>query len=198
MAGKKGRRMTNVSFPRVVVGALAAVALALGAWISTGTPGESVESSDTRPVAIVASGDESELTLPSWSDSFTVVPVALTPERALIPPDDINTVGIWEQGARPGAGQGAVTLVVHRDSLEQGAGPFAELEKLPLGATVELDGHNYEMVEVVDYVKERLPAETIFDQHGPEKLVIVTCGGDFDPAGNGWDSNVVATFIPSD
>lgn len=185
-----------MSFPRIIVGTLTAAVLAVGAWVSTGMPGDSADVGPTAPVAVVDRSEVSQLAVPSWSDSFAVVPVGLSPERALIPPDDLETVGMWDQGARSGAGRGAVTLVVHRDSLEQGAGPFAELENLPLGATVELDGHTYEMVEVVDYVKEQLPAEKVFDQQGPEKLVIVTCGGDFDPAGHGWDSNVVATFLP--
>ena len=185
-----------MSLPRVIAGALAAVVLASGAWVSMGTPGYTAEASDTRSVTVVAKGETGEMAVPSWGESFTVVPVSLTPDRALIPPDDLSTVGIWDQGVRPGAGRGAVTLVVHRDSAEQGSGPFAEMENLPIGATVELDGRAYEMVEVVDYVKEQLPAQAIFDQHGPEKLVIVTCGGDFDPARRGWDSNVVATFRP--
>ena len=114
-------------------------------------------------------------------------------DGALVPPDDVSTLGRWDAGARPGDGVGTVVLVVHRDSWEQGRGPFAELEALPLGSRVTLDGETYRLDRLTTYPKGALPAHRVFGQGGPERLVVVTCGGTFSTT-RGWDANVVASF----
>ena len=128
-----------------------------------------------------------------WHRDFHIVDVATAADGALVPPDDVSTLGRWDAGARPGDGIGTVVLVVHRDSWEQGRGPFAELEALPLGSRVTLDGQTYRLDRLTTYPKGTLPAQRVFGQRGPERLVVVTCGGSFSTT-RGWDSNVVASF----
>ena len=194
----------TIKMARLAAGTAVAGVLALGAWMTSEGSGW-VNPADARALANPASSaslmptstdSPAELDVPAWGESFSVVPVSLSADRALIPPDPLDTVGWWDAGAAPGSGQGAVTLVVHRDSVEQGPGPFAALEDLPAGSSITLDGVAYQVLDITEYGRYDLPAEMIFDQGGPEKLVIVTCGGDFDP-GSGWDSNVVATFAPA-
>jgi hypothetical protein len=50
---------------------------------------------------------------------------------------------------------------------------------------------------VETYLKERLPYERLFDQSGPPRVVLVTCGGEYRRDAGGWDSNVVVTFTPA-
>ncbi len=136
---------------------------------------------------------QGRLGVAAWARDFRVVDVSRGDDGALVPPDDVSTLGRWDRGARPGGGTGTVVLVVHRDSAEQGRGPFAELERLPAGAEVTLGGRTYRLEQVTTYPKTDLPAERVFGQTGPERLVIVTCGGGYS-ASRGWDSNVVASF----
>lgn len=133
------------------------------------------------------------LAVAPWHRDFHVVDVARAGDGALVPPDDVSTLGRWDAGARPGDGVGTVVLVVHRDSWEQGRGPFAELEALPLGSRVTLDGETYRLDRLTTYPKGALPAHRVFGQGGPERLVVVTCGGTFSTT-RGWDANVVASF----
>jgi hypothetical protein len=133
------------------------------------------------------------LAVAPWHRDFHVVDVATAADGALVPPDDVSTLGRWDAGARPGDGIGTVALVVHRDSWEQGRGPFAELENLPLGSRVTLGGETYRLDRVTTYPKGTLPSQRVFGQRGPERLVVVTCGGSFSTT-RGWDSNVVASF----
>ncbi len=154
---------------------------------------------DDAPSATVSPRPSGPLTLrvAAWGRSFRVVDVGLGDDGALVPPHDVSTVGRWDGGALPGDGTGAVVLVVHRDSATQGRGPFAELEDLAVGARVTLDGRPYLLQSVETYRKDGLPAEEVFGQDRPERLVIVTCGGSYSST-RGWDSNVVATFRPAE
>lgn len=138
----------------------------------------------------------STLHVAAWDQAFRVVGVRLDDRGALVPPDDVSTLGWWNGGALPGDGTGAVVLAVHRDSATQGRGPFAELEDLTEGTRVSLDGHTYRLESLKTYRKDALPSEKVFGQDGSERLVIVTCGGRYSPT-RGWDSNVVATFGPA-
>ena len=53
-----------------------------------------------------------------------------------------------------------------------------------------------EVADVVTYEKAVLPYAELFNQSGPERVVLMTCGGQFDPQ-TGWDSNVVVVMTPA-
>ena len=61
---------------------------------------------------------------------------------------------------------------------------------------VTLGGQRYRLEQVATYANGELPSERVFRQGGPERLVVVTCGGSFSDT-RGWDSNVVALFKPA-
>jgi hypothetical protein len=129
-----------------------------------------------------------------------VVPVS-TENRVLQIPAEPWVVGWWSGGVGPGTGTGAVVLTAHLDSRTYGTGPFVRAKQLQPGAPATLmddngETHSYTVSEVVTYEKEILPYEELFSQEDPEKVVLVTCGGSYDPNG-GWDSNVVVTFVPA-
>ena len=119
---------------------------------------------------------------------------------ALVPPEDPAELGWW-RGVRPGAGAGAVLVAGHLDSRRLGRGPLAALVDLASGdvATVTAaDGTtaSYVLRGVEVFDKDALPAGELFGYAGPERLVLVTCGGRFDRSAGGWDSNVVAVLDP--
>ncbi len=136
------------------------------------------------------------ITVPAWQRTFDVKPVGVDVNGALIIPEDIDEVGWWADGARPGEGRGRVVMAVHRDSRVQGRGAFADLENLPVGTAVHVDDRTYVLDSTQIIPKSNLPADQLFDQTGAEALVVITCGGSFFP-GKGYDANVVALFSPA-
>ena len=69
------------------------------------------------------------------------------------------------------------------------------------GATVALtlaDGSSraYEVVERQQYGKLMLPADRIWTRAGPETLVLITCGGSFNPQIHHYRDNIVIYAVP--
>jgi sortase (surface protein transpeptidase) len=136
------------------------------------------------------------LRLPSLDIESEVVPVGTT-DRVLDIPPEPWVVGWWRDGVRPDDGRGTVVLTAHLDSRKYGTGPFAKVTELDPGdplVMVDDKGRTqrYRVEKVDTFRKEALPYERLFAQSGPERVVFVTCGGDYGP--EGWDSNVVVTF----
>lgn len=128
----------------------------------------------------------------------TVVPVGIDPDGELEVPDETG-VGWYELGSRPGQ-PGAVVLAAHV-SWNGKRGLFEQLGRLEPGAQAVVamaDGstRTYEVVERTMYGKEGLPTERIWTRHGPETLVLITCGGSFNPALRSYRDNIVVYAVP--
>jgi hypothetical protein len=93
----------------------------------------------------------------------------------------------------------------HVDSARYGRGPLKRAVELRPGDRAVLTGtgqggrreRTYVVRAVRTFEKERLPAEELFTRRGPERLVLVTCGGEYDRDRGGWDSNVVVVLEPA-
>ena len=90
----------------------------------------------------------------------------------------------------------------HVDTASQGPGAFFRLGRMGVGDAVELtdaDGstHRYRVTAAARYPKDVLPAAEVFAQDGPERLVLVTCGGEFDEASRHYADNVVVFADPA-
>ena len=48
------------------------------------------------------------------------------------------------------------------------------------------------------YDKDELPRERIWRNTGPETLVLITCGGDFNPEIRRYRQNIVVYAVPVD
>jgi hypothetical protein len=133
--------------------------------------------------------------------SAPVVPVGLHPDGALVVPDDVRTVGWWTGGSRAGEPFGSVVVAGHVDSAARGIGVFAQLRGLVPGQVVQLaDGvrrAGYRIVTAT-LVPQALLAEDagIFRVDGEPRLVLVTCGGPFDPARHRYQDNLVVSATP--
>ena len=122
-------------------------------------------------------------------------------DGAFVPPDDPAQLGWW-RGVRPGEGAGSVVVAGHIDSRRFGQGPLARVVELGPGDRAVLTGPGgvraeYLVRGVQTFAKESFPASELFGTGGPERLVLVTCGGTFDRERGGWDSNVVAVLDPA-
>lgn len=135
------------------------------------------------------------LEIPSLGVDAPVVPVALEPDGAMEIPEDVNVVGWYEPGVRPGQ-EGTAVLSGHVDSREQGRGVLYDLRTSDVGDLIVTSGERGEPVEwrVVArtrYGKAELPIADIFVRDGPTRLVVITCGGEFDAATRSYSENIV-------
>lgn len=127
-----------------------------------------------------------------------IISVGLTDDGELEVPGETE-VGWWLHGAAPGL-PGATVLAAHV-SWNGTAGPFNRLGKAELGDKLEVetgDGHirTYQVIERALYGKSELPADRIWRTTGPEMLVLITCGGDYNPSIRRYRENIVVYAVP--
>jgi LPXTG-site transpeptidase (sortase) family protein len=127
-----------------------------------------------------------------------VVPVGVKPEGGMEVPG-VREVGWYEFGSRPGD-PGSAVLAAHiaYDGVD---GVFRHLADLAPGDAITVsfaDGavRTFAVTELAQYDKSGLPAD-IWSREGPERLVLVTCGGEFDDATDSYEDNVVAYASPA-
>jgi Sortase domain len=141
------------------------------------------------------------IVIPAIDVDSKVTPVG-APKRILEIPAKPWVIGWWDAGVGVGSDHGAAVLAAHIATRRFGPGPLRRATELKTGSPMTvLDekgaARKYVVASVDTYEKAVLPYERIFDQSGPAKVVLVTCGGEFRPALGHWDSNVVVTFQPA-
>jgi LPXTG-site transpeptidase (sortase) family protein len=112
---------------------------------------------------------------------------------------DESEVGWYQYGSAPGL-PGATVLAAHV-SWNRTIGPFHQLGNLEPGAEVEVvadDGATrvYKVVERAVYDKDELPRERIWTTTGDETLVLITCGGSYNPNIRRYRQNIVIYAVP--
>lgn len=178
----------------------ATVAERLASEPSTASP-----SSPQVPLAPAPTSPAAATTSPAWlrfpdlGVDAPVVAVGVNQAGAMEIPDDVDSVGWYRFGARPGDSQGSAVLAGHINDRDQGVGVFAALEAAELGQqfTVGMaDGAilTYAVVSRERIPKAALPLDRLFDRAGPPRIVLVTCGGAF--AGGNYSDNIVVTAVP--
>lgn len=145
-----------------------------------------------RPLAV---------TLPSGR-VLPVDPAATLPDGALAVPQDVRRAGWWVGSSRLGDPFGSVVLAAHVDSFTQGVGPAVELLSARPGDIVRLAGQHlaqrYRITSVRLVPQVDLRHQTVvFSAAGDRRLVLITCGGDYDPSLGGYQDNVVVVARPA-
>ncbi|HVN10651.1 MAG TPA: class F sortase [Kineosporiaceae bacterium] len=130
-----------------------------------------------------------------------VVPVGLHGDGALVIPDDVRTVGWWTGGSKVGEAYGSVVVAGHVDSATRGIGVFAELRQLVPGqvVTVGAGAHQarYRIISAMRVPQAQISQDAgIFAVDGPPQLILVTCGGAFDPVRHRYQDNLVVVAAP--
>jgi sortase (surface protein transpeptidase) len=126
-----------------------------------------------------------------------VVPVGLEENGEMEVPG-VEDIGWYRHGAAPGR-PGATVIVAHVWWSDT-PGPFHRLGTLEPGARIDVgaaDGtdRSYVVVERTMYDKEALP-RSLWRNSGPETLVLITCGGDFDRSTSRYKQNIVVYAVP--
>lgn len=132
-----------------------------------------------------------------------VVPVGVEPQGFMELPVDPAVGGWYRFGSDPAAGEGAVVIAAHVDAPDYPIGPLSGLRDLAAGARIDVmdaagTAHGYAVQSVTYYPKTSLPVDALFTREGPETLVIITCGGEYDSATGHYLDNVVAIATPID
>jgi LPXTG-site transpeptidase (sortase) family protein len=141
------------------------------------------------------------VSIPVLDATARVVPTGVMPDGAAEIPEDVDLVGWYRFGPGPTSEEGSTVLIGHRDGRGQGRGVLYDLARVSPGDRVLVTVRGGEKVayrivsrEVFD--KEVVPLEELFSRTGPARLTLITCGGDYDRAQGGYQSNVVVTAVP--
>ena len=157
-------------------------------------------STTPRPTAATAATPK-ELVLPSLGVTAKVSPVQSV-SGVLQVPDDISTVGWWQHSVPAGSPTGTTVLDGHIDSAAAGEGALFHLADLGPGDRIEVKTATgqtltYQVQARRIYVKAQgLPAD-LFNQQGPARLVIISCGGPFDSTEHSYEDNVAIYATPA-
>ena len=138
------------------------------------------------------------LAIPDLDVEAPVRSVGLRTDGALEVPG-ASEIGWYQYGAAPGY-EGATVLAAHV-SWNGDLGVFHRLGDLDPEARVEItleDGsrRTYEVIERTMYDKDGLPRERIWRNTGDETLVLITCGGSFNPEIRRYRQNIVVYAVP--
>lgn len=147
-----------------------------------------------------AAGDPTSITVPSLGVTAAVLPVGIAPDGLMEVPSDVDTVGWYHFGPAPGDAIGSAVVTGHVDSADQGRGVFAELARLSPGDRVEVTGSDgvvraFDVVARESWPKDEVPLGRLFERSGPGRLVLITCGGAFDPDALSYEENVAVTAV---
>ncbi|GAA1735465.1 hypothetical protein GCM10009809_33280 [Isoptericola hypogeus] len=120
---------------------------------------------------------------------------------AMALPGSADVAGWYRFGAAPASPAGTTVVAAHVDD-EDSVGPFARLNGAETGTVVRVrteDGttHNYTVTNLRATAKHELSPDAVFDRSGPSRLVLVTCGGEWDAEARSYAQNVVVTAVPA-
>lgn len=139
--------------------------------------------------------------VPSLEIDVSIAEEGIDADGALALPAEPDVASWYRWGPSPWSPAGATVIASHVDSLEYGIGQFARLVDVPEGTVVTVtatDGRiadfTVERVEVL--TKTQVDWNSVFDRTGAPRLVLITCGGEFDYETGHYLSNVVVTASP--
>jgi hypothetical protein len=162
---------------------------------SVGTRSARLADQDVEPVVAPA-----RLAVPALGVDAPVVPVGVEPDGQMTVPTDVVEVGWYRHGPTPGA-RGSAVLAGHVDSRTQGRGVFFALRDVAVGDEVTVTDAagattTWQVVGRRTLDKDTLPVDELFRRDGAPRLVLVTCGGDYDADRRSYRSNVVVIAEP--
>jgi len=131
--------------------------------------------------------------IPTTGVDASVVPEPVEADGALVIPVP-HLVGWDEDGPAPGQ-PGATLLAGHIDDFGV-PGAFLRLDAVPLGATVTVDTagggmFRYRVVERLVQPQSALVSSHLLQATGAPRLVLMSCGGVYDPTVHLYEDNIV-------
>lgn len=152
-----------------------------------------------KPLPASGAGTGTPVTVNTPVGSAPIDPIRTDARGVLDPPKNVSRVGWWQDSGIPGEGAGSVVVTGHVDDISQGAGKAKAWSTLKPGQVVSLKLKKgaeikYKITSVKHYNKgKQFPAGLLNKLDGPEKLVLVTCGGAFIGGPTGYADNIILT-----
>lgn len=176
---------------------------------ASGTPSTTAAAATAGPgrttatVPVVRSDPPASLAVPSLGVRADVVGVGTSEDGAMEIPRDGATIGWYRWGPEAGAAQGNTVLSGHVSTRAGGPGALAPLAEVQVGDALEVRTASgallpYRVVSLETITKSVLPVDRIFAREGPHRLVVITCGGPFQPELGSFRDNVVVVAEPGD
>ncbi|MFE9311042.1 class F sortase [Streptomyces sp. NPDC088353] len=147
--------------------------------------GKSLPRSEPRRISIPEIGVDAPFTKLSVNASGQLNPP---------PANNTNLAGWFKGGPSPGE-RGASIVVGHLDTTT-GPAVFADLDSLERGAVVNItraDGTvaRFKVDSIESFSKAHFPDDKVYADTATPQLRLITCGGTFDRAKQGYQENVV-------
>lgn len=155
-----------------------------------------IEDTEVSAEEIVAVERPSRIIIESISVDHPVVPVGLNPDGSMEIPEDVDEIGWYHPGVKPGE-LGSAVLAGHVDSAVQGPGALFDLRLIEIGAEIIIEDESgvsrtWVVHDVKRYDKNEIPIEDIFVWDGDsEDIALITCGGEFDRTARSYRDNIV-------
>jgi hypothetical protein len=135
--------------------------------------------------------EPAHLSIPSLRVRADVQRVGSTATGIEVP--QVGRAGWFDEGPRPGE-PGRAVMIGHLDS-QTGPGLFALLPGVERGtdvAVTDADGsvHRFKVVGKAEVTKATFPSAAVYGPSSSPVLVLITCGGPYDPA-TGYRDNVI-------
>lgn len=164
---------------------------------------------DEVPIVSAADGQQAQsapptqVEVPTLGASLPVEPTGVEADGQMEIPEDAAIGGWYRFGATPGDGAGDTVIAAHVGSQQTPRGPLRDLEQVPEGSEItvtdaEGTSHTYRSVSVEQVGKEGLDLSPYFSRSGPDRLVLITCGGRWLPELGQYEDNVILVAEASD
>ncbi|MCX7624407.1 MAG: class F sortase [Thermomicrobium sp.] len=179
-------------------------AVGLSPRVSSPTPapvtpvrGDAVDASPTPTAGIERI---ERIRIPAIGVDAPVVTKGLDPTRRMEAPDRPDEVAWYEFTALPGQGSNIV-LAGHVDFVGVGPAVFWDLWRLRVGDVVELllvDGRvvRYRVSGLETVVEAEAPVERIVGPTVSERVTLITCAGNYNPATGRYDQRLIVVALP--
>lgn len=138
--------------------------------------------------------------VPALDVDVSVRPEGVDAQGRMALPASADQAAWYRFGSAPASTSGATVVAAHVDDAES-VGPFARLALARSGSAVRVrtaDGttHNYTVTDVRTEAKADVSFDDLFDRSGRPRLVLVTCGGEWDAGAGSYSDNIVVTAEP--
>lgn len=139
------------------------------------------------------------LVIPAIDMDMQVTALGLEPDGSMALNERADTAAWYKFGAVPGDRTGGALIAAHAASYVDGVGPFSRLVKLQKGDEVTVtmaDGSDvpFTVVKLEQVSKQVVDYEAI-TADSPGMLILVTCGGNWDPQIRHYDDNVIVWAV---
>jgi hypothetical protein len=155
------------------------------------------------PAPATTHSTPSTVTVPSINQHDVPVVAATVDGDHISPPRDVHMAGIWTGGASLDAIAGTTTLVGHVNYVRQGDGAFHDLSFVQVGSPITtVDATSSATAWIVTAVTATPQAAgvdpaAVAGPAGPRRLVLVTCGGQYDRTLHSYSNNVYVWANPA-